>query len=234
MYEKILQKLKDQRGATSNVSDRSLEDLAKSLVTIITTDEILALANLTEAIESIDGNINHYTAEAVKKAKEEEEKEAKKATELAAKKAEEARKKKAGTKTEDPPEWMETMKTIMEQNQKISDDLIALKQEKVTSTRGTQLNTVLKDLPEYLANPIKESFKKTAFENDEAFSTYLQQVEKSGKTFEQAAKEQGLNTTAPSVTVKVPEDTGETTELSDARKLVNKQKEKNAANSNNK
>ncbi len=235
MLEKILQKLKEQRGTTSNVSDRSLEALAKSLVILITTDEILAVADLSTAIESIDGNINHYTAEAVKKAKDAEDVEkAKKATELAVKKAAEKAKKDkekgTGTKTEETPEWA---KTIMEQNQKFSEDLIALKQEKVTSTRSDQLNKIVKELPEYLANPIKESFKTASFENDEAFSTYLQQVEKSGKTFEQAAKEQGLNTSTPSVNVHVPEETGETSELADARKLVNKNK-KDATNSNNK
>ena len=41
MYEKILQKLKEQRGDTSNVSDRTLQDLAKTLEGFITTDDLL-------------------------------------------------------------------------------------------------------------------------------------------------------------------------------------------------
>ena len=49
MFEKILQKLKAQRGTTSNVSDKSLEDLAKSLVTVITTDELLNAMDLSAA-----------------------------------------------------------------------------------------------------------------------------------------------------------------------------------------
>lgn len=234
MYEKILLKLKEQRGQTSNVSDRSLDDLAKSLVTIITTDEILAHADLTKAIESIDGNISHYTAEAVKKAKEKDDEEAaKKAVDLAAKKAAEKvkKEKETGKKTEEIPEWA---KVLMEQNQTFSDNLTALKNEKITSSRSDKLNGVVKGLPDYVADPIKESFKTTSFENDEAFSTYLQKVEKSGKSFEQAAKEQGLNTSTPSVHVRKPVDTGETTEIADARKLVNKNKEKNATDNNNK
>lgn len=241
MYEKILLKLKEQRGTTSNVSDRSLEDMAKSLVSIITTDDLLALTDLSGAIASIDGNINHYTSEAVKKAKEEEEKEkVKKAEEEIAKKAEEAKKKKvAKGKGEEIPEYaqalMDQNKLILEQNQTFADNLNALKQEKETSKRGERLSKVLNGLPEYLVTPIKESFKTALFKDEEAFSTYLQQVEKSGKTFEQQAKEQGLNTDTPSVTVKKPVDNGETKELSSARELVNKlKKEENATNSSNK
>lgn len=242
MYEKILLKLKEQRGTTSNVTDRSLEDLAKSLVSIITTDDILALTDLSAAIASIDGNINHYTSEAVKKAKAEEEKEkAKKVEEAAAKKAEEAKRKKAaGSKNEEIPEYaqalMDQNKLILEQNQTFADNLNALKQEKETSKRGEQLSKVLNGLPEYLVNPIKESFKTASFKDEEAFSTYLQQVEKSGKTFEQQAKEQGLNTDTPTIVVKKPVDNGETKELSAAREMVNKHKKEkeDATNSNNK
>ncbi len=238
MYEKIVQKLKEQRGTTSNVSDRSLEDLAKSLETVITTDEILAVADLTKAIESLDGNISYYASGAVKKAKDIEEAEkANEATKLAAKKAAEKVKKEAGKK-DDTPDWakalFEGVDELREQNKTHSANLLALKNEKVTSTRSDKLNTIIKDLPDYVKDPIKEGFKTASFTNDEAFSTYLQQVEKSRKTFEQAAKEQGLNTNVPTVIVQKPVDTGETSEIADARKLVNKNKKENATNTNNK
>ena len=200
MYEKILQKQQEQRGTTSNVSDRSLEDLAKSLIPVITTDDILTVVDLTPAIASFDGNINHYTSEVIKKAKEEADvkEKAKKAAELVAKKAEEKAKKdkKEGIvpKTDEPPEWAQTM---MEQNKKFGEDLTALKNEKVTSKRSDRLNKILKELPEYLANPIKNSFKMASFENEGAFDTYLQSVEKDSEAFGQAAKKQGLNINTP-------------------------------------
>ena len=73
MYEKILQKLKTQRGTTSNVSDRSLEDMAKSYELIIKDDEALNALDFTKIIQSLDGNISKIAADAAKKAKDEAE-----------------------------------------------------------------------------------------------------------------------------------------------------------------
>ena len=200
MLEKILTKLKLQRGQTSNVSDRTLADLAKSLETIITTDALLEAMDLTASIESFNGNINHYTADAFKK--DAEAKEAKKIAEQKAldeKKAADllaaaTNQQAQGTTTSDPN--AELIKTLLEQNKQIMSTLTGLQGEKVTSTRVTQLDAALKGLPDYIAKPIKSTFKDN-FENDEAFSAYLTTVSDSRKQFEQAANEQGLNTSTP-------------------------------------
>jgi len=86
-------------------------------------------------------------------------------------------------------------------------------------------------VPDYLANPIRNSFKLAKFENDEEFTAYLTSVKTEKDNFLQAAKEQGMNFTAPSTNVKKTEQNGQTPELSEALKLVIKQKEKqNATN----
>ena len=153
MFEKILQKLKAQRGETSNVSDRSLEDLARSLEPVITTDEILEKMDLSASIKSLDGNINHYTAEAVKTAKKKEDEEA------AKKKKEEedrAKQKSQQTNQEDIPDWA---KKLMEQNEQVTNTLASLQTEKATSTRREKLKKSFtdkdgKELPEFYTIPI--------------------------------------------------------------------------------
>lgn len=231
MYEKILQKLKVQRGQTSYVSDRSLEDLAKSLVKIITTDELLAQADLTEAIKSIDGNINAYTAEQVKKMQDA----AKKAAEDEAKKKadEEAAKKKAEKdkeKNKDVPEYiqalMEQTKQIMTQNETLAKEVLALKSEKTSNTRAEQVKKVLEGLPAFVANPIIAGFQKTNFSTEDDFTAYVKELEKNKTDFIQAAKEQGLNNFSPIVDVQKPVETGETPVMADARKLILEQREK--------
>ena len=222
MFEKIKAKLLLQRGTDSNVSDRSIEDLAKSLETVITTDDILEKADLTAAIKSIDGNINHYTAEAVKKSTTEAKQKIKDDAE-AKQKIKDDDAAAAQQQTEEIPAWA---KTVMEQNQKMADDLNSMQTEKTTSTRRDQLKKQLKDLPEYYTKPILSAFDSTSFEDEDTFSTYLNGIKTNGDDFQQQLKEKGLNTTPPRKDVEIPEDTEETPVLADARKMANDQKEK--------
>lgn len=231
MYEKILQKLKEQRGQTSSISDRSLEDLAKSLTLIISTEEILGKTDFTGAIRSLEGNISHYTAEQVRKAKEDAEKadKVKKDAELAEaakKKKEEEDAKKVGDVPEYVKVLMEQTKAIMEQNKLFGAELSALKTDKVVSSRAERLKKSLEGIPPYVANPILSAFNKTTFNSDEDFDGYLKEVEKNKGEFEQAAKEQGLNTYSPATPPKKSEETGESPLIADARKMVLEQKEK--------
>jgi len=235
MLEKILTKLKEQRGTTSNVSDRSLEDLAKSLVPFITTDEQLALANLAPAIASIDGNISHYTKEAITKA--EQLRIQKQQQDEAAKKAADEASKKKTEQTKDVPEYvkvmMEQMSAITEQNKSLLNDITSLKTEKITGSRSEKLNAVLTGLPEYLVNPIKAGFQRATFNSDEEFDLYLKDVTTNKQQMEQAVKEQGIVFGTPAKDVNKPVDTGETPIISDARKLINEQKIKNDSSNKN-
>jgi len=208
MYAKILEKLKTQRGTTSNVTDRSLEDLAKSLESIITTDDILNVADLSKAIESIDGNINHYTAAQVKAIEEKRITDtAKKAEDEAAKKAdEEANKNKL---PDDAPDYikaiMEQNNLLMEQSKQTAQSLANLQGDKITTTRTEKMTELLKEAPEYYKNQIIEGFNNMTFENDEAFGSYLGKSKTNLDLFTQQAAEQGLNTSSPKAETKKPE-----------------------------
>lgn len=222
MFEKILQKLKTQREKTSNVSDRSLEDLARSLEKIITTDELLEAADLSAAIKSIDGNISHYTKTQLEKIKRDaEEAERLKKEEEAA----EAARKKA--EAEGKPDIAgEVAKAVAEAMKPLMGEISSLKTEKQTVDRKGKLEEALKGTPDYYKNPIIAGFGKTTFQTEDDFAEYLSEVQTSTSSFIQTAKENGLPTHTPPGQTKKIEDTGETSELAEAAKLAAEAKEK--------
>jgi ATPase subunit of ABC transporter with duplicated ATPase domains len=202
MYDKILQKLRKQRNQNSSVSDRSLEDMAKTLAGIITTDSLLEVADFSALMVSIEGNISHYTAEQVKKLKEAEEAAKKKEKDEAAKKTAEKAGDANSKNENEPPEWA---KVLMERTKQSLDEIQALKKEKTINQREQILKKSLENTPEYFAKPILSSFSKLQFETDEDFTSYKTEVEKQRDDFAQALKEQGLNTFFPKKEVQVPE-----------------------------
>lgn len=217
MLEKILQKLKEQRPEKSNVSDRSLTDLAATYVPLITTDEQLEAADFTAAIVSIDGNINNYTAAAVKAAAE------KKKTETLQPTTPPAPGTHPTPAGDDVPEWA---KALMEQNKALSEGLTKLQTEKVTTGRASQLESVLKDAPDFFKKPILSTFSKTTFETEEEFTAYLEEVKAVRTDFEQKAAEQGMNVAVPSKAAQ-PKNDGGTPELSEALAILEKNKKSN-------
>lgn len=203
MFEKILQKLKTQRGTTSNVSDRSLEDLARSLESIITTDEILAVADLSKAITSIDGNINHYTAEQIKGL---EKKSETKPPEQIAKELEDQRLAKEAKEKENKEKGISPEMAQLMENQKNMMEMMAKMQgEKITNTRSDVLNSILKDAPDFYKNQIITGFNQMTFKDDEAFQAFTESTKTNFEAFQQSAKEQGLNITTPKADVQKPE-----------------------------
>lgn len=224
MYEKILSKLMAQRaslvattGKTSNVSDRSLQDLAKALSAIITTDDVLTTVDLSAAIASIDGNINHYTKTQLQKMKDEEaqlkaDAGNKEAAEIARKKAE------AEGKPDIKGEVAAAIQAAMEPLMK---EISGLKGAKISGDRSEKLNTILKTAPDAFKAPILASFKRMNFETDEDFSAFTTEITTSRDAFLQSAKELGLPFTIPVPNPKIPVDTGETKELGQARKIAN-------------
>ncbi len=235
MKEKIMTALKKQRKENSNVSDRSLEDLATSLSTIITTDELLEKADLSASLESLDGNINHVSAEAVKAdQRRKEQEDARKKEEEKRRKEQEAiqnnqnTKKDGGDVTNQTPEWA---KALIEQNKRMAERMDSMEKTKTQQTRLDKVKKTLSNTPDFFNKPIVTGFNRLSFETEEDFNEYLKEVENSKKTFEKQAKENGLNTTMPGQNVKKPdEDTGETEELHEAMKLAQKAKEKETEN----
>lgn len=230
MYEKILLKLQEQRRKTSNISERSLESLAKSMETLITTDELLEKFDFTSSLEAIDGNMIKATSDAFKK-------QGKSGTDSSQGKPDDQNKTEKPSdkgdvgKVSDPiPD--PNMQKLFDAIGTLSSEITSLKQEKVGADRAGVLKKALEKTPEYYQTPILQSFASTQFETDEAFTKYVQAQESSATIFLQKAKENGLNHTTPSKGVVIPEDTGETVELSDALKLVTKEKEKENGNNN--
>lgn len=237
MFEKIKAKLLQQRPKNSHVSDRSLEDLARSLENIITTDEALEKANFVQAIESLDGNINHYTAEQVKAIQEKEKADKEKQK----KEAEEKAKKEKETKKmaqdlsgkvdeEEIPAWAKQLavqnQALLDQNNKLSNAVLQLQTDKIVSTRKQQLSKVLEGVPDFMATPIMKSFESTNFADELEFSQYLETMETTKKDYFQQAGEKGLNTDTPKKGAKELKDDGQTSVLKSAMKVVNEQKEK--------
>ena len=222
MYEKILQKLKEQRGTTSNVSDRSLEDLAKTLVPLVATEEALAPLDFSPAIQSLDGNINSYTANQVTKTKEE----------LAKAKAKETTIKKPEKKAEGEDQTNDFQKQLMEKMTAMEQEINSFKVSKTTNSRKEVLKKTLEGMPAFFIEPIIGSFETANFESEETFTAYNERIAQNVALFKQAAKESGLNTFVPSAEVEKPKTNGETPELNKAREIVklrNKQLE-NATN----
>ena len=219
MFEKILQALKEKRGTTSNVSDRTLEDLAHSYESVITTDEILATVDFTKAIATIDGNINKYTADAVQKVKDEE----------AVKKAAEEAGKKKGTQQPGPPIYEkvedERIKALEAQNAKLIEQFSSIEADKLREKRTDRISAILKSTPDFYKKDKLASFQRTSFKDEDDFETYATEVEDSRKAFEQSAKEQGLNNFVPGG-ANIPRTDGQTPTLASAREILNASKTK--------
>jgi hypothetical protein len=222
MLEKILQKMKSQRGKTSNVTDRSLQDLAKTYESFITTDEQLETADFSPAIASLDGNINKYTADAVTKEKADRQK----AIDEAVAKAKgttpttEEKKPEEGQET---PEWVQA---LIDKTKKLEESLNSLQGERTATVRQQQLQEVLKGTPDYFQKPIVTGVTRLQFNTEEEFTEYIETVKQTRTDFEQAAKEQGLNTAAPGTDRKPTGNNGQTDALATARELANKARQK--------
>ena len=204
MYEKILQKLKTQRGQTSNVSDRSLEDLAKALESLIASDEILEKTDLTTAIGSIDQNINHYTAEEVKKLKVPGTNPVPVVPPV-----------KKIESTNDMPEWA---KALLEPIKLLSEKVGKIEGEKTGATRKEKLSEKLKETPDLFKSAMLKSFERQTFIDEADFNTYLTEIAEQSKTAIQEGKEKGLVFSSPGANVHQIDPEGVSPEMAQAIK----------------
>lgn len=185
MFEKILQKIKTQKGEKSNVSERTLTDLARSLELVIVDDAALAKFDFAPVIASIDGNINHHTATAIKTLKEQTP---------PTPPAPPATPPASSTPPNDMPEWA---KQLLEQNKKLSESLQVLQGTKVHENRLAQVQKVLGQAPKWYSDTVTASFGKMKFETDEEFAEYTQVLKTQTDTTIQAIKESGIVMTPP-------------------------------------
>lgn len=222
MYEKIVKELMKLRKESSNVSDRSIKDLAKSLEVTIADDEALKKIDFGAILESIDGNIRHNTKLEVEKInKKEKEKEVLDANKLADNASKQL---KDSDKESDVGEIVAA--AVQTALAPLTKEISSLKTAKVADTRKEQLTTLLEKTPKYYQEPILASFENMSFDSDAKFDTYLEKVTTGKDSFLQEAKENGLPVSTPADNVEVPEDTGEDATLKDALELVEDSKEK--------
>jgi len=205
MYEKILQKLKEQRGQNSQVSDKTLESMAKTWGNVIKDDETLGNIDFTEQISSLQGNIGHIA------------KQVKEDTEKIFKKPESAQPapKPNEPKPEDMPEWA---KALLDQNKQNAELLAKMQGEKITTDRIDEINTILKDAPKVY----KDQVLLSRFDNmnDDDFLSFKETTKTNFEGFQQMAKEQGLSFATPTPNVNKPKDDGRTPELANAAKII--------------
>lgn len=93
-------------------------------------------------------------------------------------------------KNDDAPEWA---KGMMQTIQALSGEVTALKGEKITTSRKSKLEAILKDAGTFGTRTLK-SFSKMNFENDDEFDEFLSEVEEDLKAFNQERADAGLST----------------------------------------
>ena len=92
-------------------------------------------------------------------------------------------------KNDDTPEWA---KGLLQTVQSLNDEIVALKGEKVTSTRREKLESLLKDAGTFGARTLK-SFNRMKFENDDEFDEFYSEIEEDLKAYNQERADAGLS-----------------------------------------
>lgn len=99
--------------------------------------------------------------------------------------------KKAATakKEEDVPAWAQAMMKTMET---LSGEMSTMKGEKLTNSRKSRLEELLKETGSYGQRTLK-NFAKMKFENDEEFDDFFEEVEADLKAYNQERANDGLS-----------------------------------------
>lgn len=204
MKDKIKEKLKTLMDKTS-VSERTVEDLADILATVVTTDEILESFDYSKLIKSVDGNINAVVSKAVKPVQKEEP-----------------------VKLADG----QVVKTELDEFTKLKNDLENLKNElqsakiaKLETERSFKFKENISKLPDNIKNVFEKSYAKMKFSEDETeFDTYLTEIQADIAGLVQTNNLNGLNGQAPSAVVKPIVSDGQDSILASALNTLKEQK----------
>ena len=217
MQEKILAQLKQSKG-TNSVSERTLEEQAQLLASLITTDEQLNAYDFAKHVNTLGGNISHDVAEQARIAKEELEKKYVKTDQ-----SKQDPTKQDPPKPDNMPEWA---KDLLEQNKQNAEMLAKMQGEKITNARTQELNELLKDAPKAYKEQVFAGFEKMNFSDDDDFGSFKESTKTNFESFKQMAKEQGVVFNTPGVNVQKPANDGQDATLSAAAKLVADAKKK--------
>ncbi|MBQ5839913.1 MAG: hypothetical protein IIW42_07845 [Bacteroidaceae bacterium] len=98
-------------------------------------------------------------------------------------------KKAKAEKNEDVPAWAQAMLKTMEA---LSGEVSTMKGEKLTNSRKSRLDELLKDTGSYGQRTLK-NFAKMKFENDDEFEEFFDEVEADLKVYNQERANDGLS-----------------------------------------
>lgn len=101
-----------------------------------------------------------------------------------------SRKNQKDTGIKEKPEWAKDLTEIV---LTLKNEVTALRGEKVTTSRRSKLEELLKDTGSFGARTLK-SFNKMKFENDEEFEEFYADVENDLRTYNQERADNGLST----------------------------------------
>lgn len=101
-----------------------------------------------------------------------------------------SRKNQKDTSIKEKPEWAKDLTEIV---LTLKNEVTALRGEKVTTSRRSKLEELLKDTGSFGARTLK-SFNKMKFENDEEFEEFYADVENDLRTYNQERADNGLST----------------------------------------
>lgn len=90
---------------------------------------------------------------------------------------------------DDAPEWAKSMMKTIES---LNGEIAVLKVDKITTSRKSKLETLLKDTGTFGSRTLK-SFSKMKFENDEEFDEFYSDVENDLKVLNQERADKGLS-----------------------------------------
>lgn len=91
---------------------------------------------------------------------------------------------------DDAPGWA---KAMMQTVQNLSSEMATFKGDKITSSRRSKLEALLKDTGTFGSRTMK-SFSKMNFENDDEFEEFLSEVTEDLKTYNQERADAGMST----------------------------------------
>ena len=216
MKNKLVEKLQNLKSESSNVSDRTINDISDIFAPLI-TDENIETLDLGILFKTLDGNINKVTATAVETIKTQSKLEDKKPIKEESKKEEIIENKKEEEMSEQESESALLRKELADLKAKLDQT----EREKIANERKTIFNSKIDKAPEQFKKILNKNFDKISFNAEDEFNSYLTDIETDIAEYSQSMAESGLNRSVPNP-AKPKVDDGQTDSLAKALEMLKK------------
>lgn len=182
MKKEILEALKNKY-KNLGFTDKAFDGVADFLAKTVTKQEEIdnAIGGVEDLLKAFQGDADKRVNDAVEKAKKEP-----------GKGAEPEKKEEPEKKTDVPDDTPAWAKTLIEDNRKMSEKIIALETGKTTDTRKGKLAEVLSSFSDAYKKTVEKNYARMAFATDEDFNTYLEDVKTDGAEHQQTEANTGL------------------------------------------